>query len=143
MAKIPFLFRFFMPASPYYSYNINKDLRLIDERYTGQIGVEFINESLQRMVSDPEFDSSFDIIVDFSGASFDESCMDPAMLEQSVECHDRAFREVSFRTAVIVEAPFNTACVMLFKMSATRRHIRIFSTRQAAEAWIDSYSLSL
>lgn len=123
---------------PDYRYKITPGLRLVEEWYSGQIGVGFINQCLDNMSQDKNFDPGFDIIVDFSEAVFDESCKSPDMLGQAAECHDRANIDSRSKTAVIVSSPFTTACVMLFLRRASTRNIQIFSTREAAEQWIAS-----
>jgi len=121
---------------PDYCYKITPGLRLVEEWYSGLIGVGFINRCLEKMSRDKDFDPAFDIIVDFSKAGFDESCKCPDMLGQAAECHDRANLDSRSKTAVIVSSPFTTACAMLFLRRASTRHIEIFSTREAAEKWI-------
>jgi len=121
---------------PDYSYKITPGLRLVEERYSGPIGVGFINQCLENMSQDKNFDPAFDIIVDFSAAVFDDSCKCPDMLGQAAECHDRANLDSRSKTAVIVSSPFTTACAMLFLRRASTRDIQIFSTREAAQQWI-------
>jgi|GEM_PF-1956170 len=121
---------------PDYSYKITPGLRLVEERYSGAIGIEYINQCLEKMSGDKSFDPAFDIIVDFSEAVFDESCSRPDMLGQAVDCHDLANLDSRSKTAVIVSSPFTTACAMLFIRRASTRNMQIFSTRDAAEKWI-------
>lgn len=121
---------------PDYSYKITPGLRLVEERYSGSIGIEFINQCLEKMSQDKNFDPAFDIIVDFSEAVVDESCSRPDMLGQAAECRDRAYLDSRSKTALIVSSPFTTACTMLFLRRASTRIMQIFSTRDAAEKWI-------
>jgi len=121
---------------PDYSYKITPGLRLVEEKYSGPVGIEFINQCLEKMSGDKNFDPAFDIIVDFSEAVFDESCKRPDMLGQAAECHDRANLDSRSKTAVIVSSPFATACAMLFLRRASTRNMEVFSTRDAAEKWI-------
>ena len=121
---------------PDYSYKFTPGLRLVEEKYSGPVGIEFINQCLEKMSGDKNFDPAFDIIVDFSEAVFDESCKRPDMLGQAAECHDRANLDSRSKTAVIVSSPFATACAMLFLRRASTRNMEVFSTRDAAEKWI-------
>ena len=123
---------------PDYCYKITPGLRIVEEWYSGLIGVEYINQCLENMSRDKNFDPAFDIIVDFSDAVFDESCKSLDMLGQAAECHDRANLDSRSKTAVIVNSPFTTACAMLFLRRASTRNMEIFSTREAAEKWIGS-----
>lgn len=119
-----------------YHYKISPNIRLIEEFYSGQIGIDFINQCLEKMSSDKDFDPSFDIIVDFSAAHFDESCKNAAMLKQAVESHDQTYVASWSKTAIIVDSPFNTACVTLFRNRSVTRNIEVFCTREAAERWM-------
>ncbi len=121
---------------PDYRYKITSGLRLVEEWYSGSIGIEFINQCLENMSQDKNFDPAFDIIVDFSEAEFDESCKRPDMLGQAAECHDRANLDSRSKTALIISSPFTTACAMLFLRRASTRNMQIFSTREASEKWI-------
>lgn len=126
----------FFKGMPDYCYRIDPEERTIEERYGGRIGIDYINQCLKRLASDPAFDAAFDIVVDFSDACFDDSCRDPVMLKEAVGCHDDTYKKGCSKTAVIVVSPYDTACALLFKNRSATRNIQIFSTRQAAWTWI-------
>lgn len=127
---------YFYKAMPTYCYKIDLDARVIEERYTGLVGIDFINQCLKQLSADAGFDPSFDIVVDFGEARFDDSCRDQLMLKEAVECHDETYKAGRSKTAVIVGSPYNTACALLFKNRSATRNIEIFSTRKAAWDWI-------
>ena len=106
---------------------------MIHVKWDGTFILPEVNASLDRMYSDPSYDPLFSGIADVRAASFEMNH------EQMVEHHDfiSGHKGCPFGPwAVVCETPNETALTLLYEKLKPRHPVRVFSTMEAARAWL-------
>ncbi len=110
------------------------------EYYRGEIDVPFVQASMRRLSLDPDFSPDFDTIVDLRESLLK---MSPPELTNLMATHFEIFGMGYGRTAFLVDQPKAAALTSLFGMKMLHdRHMKIFSTIEAAEEWLGHRSPS-
>jgi hypothetical protein len=112
------------------------ELKLIIEYFAGQIDAECVLAEKERMINDPSFDNSFNVLDDFRDARMDYS------LEGTKEIIEWIARNHNFprKSAHLTTTPDQVVATTLFdKLKSTKLviNLRIFSTLEQAVDWIN------
>ena len=118
------------------TYTILPDQRLIIEYFAGPITAECVLAAKERMIKDPRFDQSFNILDDFRDAKMDYS------LDGTREIIEWIARNHNFsrKAAHLTSAPDQVVATTLFaKLKSTNLLIdlKIFSTLESAIEWVN------
>jgi PAS domain S-box-containing protein len=103
-------------------------------RPIGDITSRTIVESAADVVRHPLYDASFDGFIDLRGSRLHLSPEDIMSLVSSLDVSDQ---KPPTRTVVLTDSPRETALVMLFSQRFTGHAIEVFSTDEAAIAWLE------
>ncbi|PLW99557.1 MAG: hypothetical protein C0594_16875 [Marinilabiliales bacterium] len=117
-----------------HTYEILKDKKLIIEKYLGSFSPGDLEDSIVVMLKDPDFDKSYDGIVDFTAAKLTLKSSDVDQLVQFMKGQDKV---TNGRRAIIASDSAITAFSFIYKIKSTTLHrIEIFSTYDAAYRWL-------
>lgn len=112
-----------------FTYEIFPQKRLILQRYAGDFSLGELRAATERLWADPRYDRAYDGIADLSAAGT-TPIEDLRGLIQFLSGN----RSLSTgRWAVVVSAPYATACALLYKKAMSHRHpFEVFSTWDGA-----------
>ena len=117
-----------------YSYSISDDIRVIKAKYTGSIDIAFIKAAILALAKDPGFDPTFDTLADFRGCQF---FITPDDLYAFRSFYLRVLGNAVSKTALVANTPRETAlCIVFQHQIVGSQGIEVFSTLEAAEAWL-------
>ncbi|MEO5715317.1 MAG: hypothetical protein ABIT37_17700 [Luteolibacter sp.] len=116
-------------------YRIDSDRRMRIEEYQGKVGLADLKSIIYSMASDPCWSPDFHGLIDFSDAELDLSANDILRLAL-------VFKHEDLRTRGWLAYVANNSTVfgivrMLGYWSRNNDRIRIFGTRDEAEAWLE------
>lgn len=117
-----------------YSFSINTAQRLMYLRWEGLITLGHIKDLAEYVWDHPDYDPDFCGLFDVREATLSLSLREVGNLRHFLSRDARYIRNCF---AIVITAPFPTALAMLFAARSTSRRIGVFSTPEAAQAWLD------
>jgi hypothetical protein len=118
---------------PPHTLTIDRKSRVAVNVYRGVVTVELVRRALEEQLKHPDFDRSFAVIGDFRLATFDVKRED---IEAFAKLYDAQYEGNRGKTALLVDAPRETALSPMFQQRAQSRNIRVFSTTAALRQWL-------
>jgi hypothetical protein len=117
-----------------FEYEIDCEQRLIVSRCTGRFSLEALRTAVERLWSDGRYSSDYAGLVEIADPSATIAVQDLRSFIRFVRENARRSQE---RWAVVTTSPLATACAMLYREAMVGRHeFQVFSTREAACAWL-------
>jgi len=105
------------------------------EEYQGKVGLADLKSIVHSMASDPCWSAEFHGLIDFSGAELDLSAND--ILRLSLVLKHEANRTSGWLAYVAQNSTVFGIVRMLGYWSRSNDRIRIFGSREEAEAWLE------
>lgn len=116
-----------------HTLTIDRKHRVAVNVYRGVVTVELVRRALEEQLRHPDFDRSFAVIGDFRLATFDVKRED---VEAFAKLYDAQYEGSPGKTALLVDAPRETALSLMFEQRARSRSIKVFSTTAALRHWL-------
>jgi len=116
-----------------FHYSIDHKHQLIFQRYEGRLTLKELIACIERMWSDPEYSRSYNGIVDFSAVSISLDIQDFHAFMRFIKDHSSLSLG---RWALVTSSPFATACSLLYKQRIFQHTLDVFSSPEAAGAFI-------
>lgn len=119
----------------FYQYKIIKDKKLIIETFTGDVDLNFFQESMLKEFSDPDYLGLKYGICDLKNASLVLGDKEIKKLFDFALKHDK---NLNIKWATITEKPYQTAMSMIFELQAVNLYgYKVFSTFEAATKYLN------
>lgn len=122
-------------------YEIDKEQRVLRAISIGKVDAAAVRDYLRRLESDPDYDPSFNGVIDVRAAT---ATVTPDDIRDIAELVRRRPKEASGRRAVIVASDEHFGLMRMFEAytaSGPTRY-RVFRDLDAANAWLESGSES-
>lgn len=117
-------------------YSFNEKFNILETRLDGNLNIEDIVDHYDRIFKDDSLPKKLKVLVDCRNSTFD---IDVDEIDLSFVTLKKALNKYDFiQEAIIVNEPFKTVIVTLFRESANFKNydFRIFSTENAARRWL-------
>lgn len=110
---------------PPHTLTIDRKHRVAVNVYRGVVTVELVRRALEEQLKHPDFD--------FRLATFDVKRED---VEAFAKLYDAQYEGSGGKSALLVDAPRETALSLMFEQRARSRSIKVFSTTAALRHWL-------
>lgn len=107
--------------------------RVVLHVYEGVVTIDVVRAAMEAQFNDPDFDPSFAIVSDFRRATIDAKLRDVEVFSSE---HNARFGGARGKTALLVDAPRETALTLMFQQRAQSREVQVFSTVTALTRWL-------
>jgi len=119
-----------------YEYKINNKERIIYNYFKGILRVDELESAVLKLSKDSSFDPHYNILTDLRECLFE---LRPQEMEQFIRIFKEKFSKGKGKSAIIIDTPIETAISTIFQdLVKNVRRIQIFSTDEAAIAWLKS-----
>ncbi len=121
-----------------YSFKIDTESGYLQEQFEGELNLQGIRASLERLNMDSRFHPDLVNLVDMRQCRLTLSLKEiPSLVQTFSEIYEGG----KGRTAYLVKDPMSTATLMLFCKQFLSRKTSIFSTEEKALEWLGVESL--